>query len=227
MDLGILDKLKGIIFGKKGLSEEEQKEALSRIIEASELMETRVKYFGRRAHETRISAKEALRRNDEEKARQLLSEWYYNLRMEETYRNISFNLRQNLDLIRRARDMKVISEAFNQTRKILSDVVSLESQEDALRRAVELRVMGKQVDASMKIFAKRMGFPIDMEASDIISNELKSLQAEIEAEAISGLPTPEVVEAEEARSEETKSEEEKIEEILKKLKKEVSEESKA
>ncbi|MCD6381019.1 MAG: hypothetical protein J7L50_01680, partial [Candidatus Odinarchaeota archaeon] len=88
-------------------------------------------------------------------------------------------------------------------------------------------VMGKQVDASMKIFAKRMGFPIDMEASDIISNELKSLQAEIEAEAISGLPTPEAVEAEEAMSEETKSEEEKIEEILKKLKKEVSEESKA
>lgn len=230
--MGVLSKLKSAIFGSKSKkAPKSQKEAIARVLEAVELMETRVREFSTRAQKTRAEAKEALKRNNEKLAKQLLSEWYYSNQMEEMYRGITNNLNHQLDMIRRYNDMNKVAEAFSAAQEILSQAAKLISSEEAIKKAMQLKVMGKQIDATMQTFAKQMGFAIDIETNQKINQELELLQSEVSAEALAGLPTPaeEPVSAEaetvsETSAIEEKEKEDKIDALLKKLKQEASKE---
>ena len=227
--LGVLGKIKSALFGEKtGEAPKSQKEAIAKMMEALELMETRVREFSTRSRKARAEAKEALKRNNEKLAKQYLSEWYYSNQMEEMYRGIYYNLNHQLDVIKKAKDMAKVAEAFSAAQEVLAQATKLISSEETLRKAVQLKVMGKQVDATMRTFAKQMGVPLDVETNQQIQQELELLQSEVEAEALSGLPTPvgeeEAVTTTPEVSDAEKEKEAKIDELLKKLKQEASKE---
>jgi len=232
--LGVLDKLKSVLFGKgkrgKKISREE---AIASIIDTVELMETRAREYETRALKSRERAKLALKRNNEKLAKQHLREWYYSTKMSNQYRNIALNLQQQLDKIKQATDMQRIAQELNKVKQIYQEITQLTSVEQTVRDVMEVKVMSKQVDAAMRVFSKQLGIPTDVEANEILEQELNLLQEEIAAEAIAGLPLPEEGEKEEIKREETISEsstapisddEKEIKELLKKLKKEASKE---
>ena len=236
--MGALKKIKQAIFGERkekskvGINEEE----VAKILETMELMETRAREYSNRALKAREAAKEAIKRNNEARAKQLLKEWRYSTMMEQQYSNIAYNLRVNLDRMKQAMDMKVVSEAFEKTKEAMQRAAKLMSTEQVVKNAIELKVAGQQVDAAMKVYAKQMGLPLGQEDNEEVEKEFELLQSEVAAEAISGMPLPgetveeettEEKETEKERSTETakeEDEEEEIKEILQKLKKEVSEE---
>ena len=228
--LGALDKLKALIFGSKKSNRVKREEAIASIIETIEIMETRSREYENRALKAREKAKMALKRNNETLAKQHLKEWLYSNKMSNQYRNIALNLQQQLDKIRQATDMQRIAQELSKVKQIYQEITQLTSAEQAMKDVIEVNVMGKKVDAAMKVFSKQLGLPTDMEANEILEEELGVLQEEVAAEAIGGLPLPEEetkAEIESQRQEltkEEKSDEEEIKEILEKLKKEASKE---
>ncbi|MGQ4833189.1 MAG: hypothetical protein ACP6IS_04740 [Candidatus Asgardarchaeia archaeon] len=229
--MGALSRLKSLIFGSKKKGQVKREEAIASIIETIEIMETRSREYENRALKAREKAKLALKRNNEALAKQHLRDWLYSNRMSNQYRNIAMNLQQQLDRIRQATDMQRIAQELSKVKQIYQEITQLTSAEQAMKDVIEVNVMSKKVDAAMKVFSKQLGLPTDMEANELLEQEMGILQEEIAAEAIGGLPLPgeeveekEITTTKKKESLDEKSDEEEIKELLDKLKKEASKE---